>query len=71
MQKKILSSKMINFDYVKLHGFHGNPLFDLKNGVFLKKYSYISNNLSYNTKLGVKLVLTHSKFIWWSDMQII
>ena len=35
------------------------------------KYSYLSSNSSYFTKLGTKLIHGHSSLILWFEMQII
>ena len=37
----------------------------------LQKYSYLSSNLSKNTKLGIKLILSHIFFSGLSVMQMI
>ena len=46
MKKKNIVLKNVYSDYAKLHAFHGNPLFDLKNGAFLQKYSYLTNKVA-------------------------
>ena len=43
----------------------------LKNGMYLHKYSYLSSNSTKNTKLGIKLILSHGFFSWLSVMQLI
>ena len=43
----------------------------LKNEGVPTKYSYLSSNSSYNTKLGTILIPGHSSFILLFDMQII
>ena len=35
----------------------------LKNGMYLQKYSYLSSSSPKNTKLGIKLVLSHRFFL--------
>ena len=58
--------------YVKMHGFHGNRLYDSRDwGVGLQIQSYLGFFLSLSTKIGVKLKLRHMSFFLWSDLQII
>ena len=41
--------------YVRMHGFHGNPLYDLReSGIGLQIQSYLGFYLSQSTKIGVK-----------------
>ena len=53
------------------HGFHGNLICNFKSEGVPTKYSYLSSNSSYNTKLGAKLIHGHISFILWFDIQII
>ena len=41
----------------------------LMNGMYLQKYSYLSSNSPKNTKLGIKLILSHRIFSGLSGMQ--
>ena len=61
----------MRFGYMEFHGFHGNPLCDFKECGVCTKYSYLGRNSSKNIKLGTKLILGHSSFNKWLDMQII
>ena len=55
--------------YVKIHGLHGNPLYDnYRNGVGLQIQSYLGFYLLSSTKFGVKLKLRHMLFFLLSDM---
>ena len=40
--KKILSSKNVQFGYLKLHGFHGKPLCDIKEWGYIYKKTHTS-----------------------------
>ena len=55
--------------YLKMHGFHGNLLYDSRDwGVGLEIQSYLGFYLSQNTKTGVKLKLRHMSYFLWSDL---
>ena len=55
----------------KMHGFHGNLLYDSRDwGVGLQIQSYLGFYLSYSTKIGVKLKLRHMSFSLWSHLLI-
>ena len=63
------SLKHFGTGYVKMHGFHGNPLYDIREwGVGLQIQSYLGFYLAYSTKFGVKLKLRHMSFLQGSDM---
>ena len=62
-------SKYFDMGYVKMHGFHGNPLCDFREwGVGLQIQSYLGLYLSQSTKIGVKLKLRHVSFSLWSEV---
>ena len=61
--------KHFGMGYVKMHGFHGNPLYDFREwGVGLQIQSYLGFYLSQSTKIAVKLKLRHMFFFLWSDL---
>ena len=63
------ASKHFDMGYVKVHDFHGNPLYDFREwGVCLQIQSYLGFYLSQSTKIGDKLKLRHVSFYLWSEM---
>ena len=67
--KQSSPQKKFGMGYVKMHGFHGNLLYDSRDwGVGLQIQSYLGFYLSQNTKIGVKLKLRHMSFFLWSDL---
>ena len=62
----------LGMGYVKMHGFHGNRLYDTRDwgggGVGLQIQSYLGFYLSWRTKISVKLKLRHMSFFLWSDL---
>ena len=63
------SQKKNGMGYVKMHGLHGNPLYDSWEwGAGLQIQSYLRFYLSYITKIRVKLKLRHMPFFLLSDM---
>ena len=61
--------KHFGMGYVKMYGFHGNPLYDSRDWrVGLQIQSYLVSYLSWSTKIGVKLKLRHMPFFLWSDL---
>ena len=61
--KQSSPQKKFGMGYVKIHGFHGNLLYDSRDwGVGLQIQSYLGFYLSQNTKIGVKLMLRHMSF---------
>ena len=66
-------SKHFDMGYVKMHGFHGNPLNDFRDlgwgrGVGLQIQSYLGFYLSHSFISGVKLKLRHVSFFLWSEV---
>ena len=50
--------KHFGMGYVKMHGFHGSPLYDFREwGVGLQTQSYLEFYLSQSTKMCVNLKL--------------
>ena len=50
-----LTSKHFDMGYVKMHGFHGNPLYDLREWVLgLQIQSFLGFCLSQSTTSGAK-----------------
>ena len=48
--------KIFGMVYVKMHGFHGNPLYDSREwGVGLQIQAILGLYLTQSTKIGVKL----------------
>ena len=64
MQKKnAVHLKHFDMGHVNMHGFHGNPLYDFREGeVGLLIQSYLGFFLSQSTKIVVKLKLKHMSF---------
>ena len=57
------TSNYFGMGYVKMHGYHGNPLYDFREcGVGLQIQPYLGFYLSQSTKLGVKLKLKHLSY---------
>ena len=72
MRNEVLPKKKFGMGYVKMHGFHGNLLYDSRDwgggGEGLRIQSYLGFYLTYSTKIGVKWKLRHMSFFLWSDL---
>ena len=67
--KRSSPQKKFGMGYVKMHGFHGNLLYDSRDwGVGVQIQSYLRFYVSESIKIGVKLKLRHMSFFLWSDL---
>ena len=61
--------KHFGIGFVKMHGFHGNPLYVFREwGVGLQIQSYLGFYLYWSIKIGFKLKLRHVSFFLWSEL---